>query len=328
MLDASWLSFLTRHQAVLNLDNIEHCGNAAQELALVTQETALFSVLSHYAALHVTGKDAASYLQGQFSCDVHQVTTSQGQLAVYCNPQGRVICVCYVVSAPDGFLVFLPQSMLDAVLARLRKYVVFAKVAITDVSSSYVLFASKAPVMDDRGMGQAESFKIIVSAEKGLVLYGCHVGNAPELWENLIKHCQVVGCKAWDIARMRSGLVEITPANSEQFLPHNLNLVILGAVNFNKGCYTGQEIIARMQFRGTVKKHLYGITIASEQLPVVGSDIFIEGQETPVGAVVECQVTSANSYFGLAILKDEVIGAEDIKLVLADAYALFEVLLK
>ena len=70
--------------------------------------------------------------------------------------------------------------------------------------------------------------------------------------------------------------------------------------------------------RGTVKKHLYGITIVGEQLPVVGSDIFIEGQEAPLGSVVECQMVSANSYFGLAVLKDDIVSAQNTKLVLAD----------
>ena len=263
-------------------------------------QPALYTPLNHYGTIHVTGKDAASFLQGQLTNDIVNMPLNTGKLAAYCNQQGRVIALFGVIAISDGFLLLLPHDLVTAVLTRLRKYVVAAKVTLEDVSADYALFGGysdkKESFITTLQQAIPSSFYIDVLPEQGLFLYGAPLSTQPDLQQLSKEHLSLIDTTQWNVLRMGFSVVEINSMNSEKFLPHYLNLVALNVVNFKKGCYTGQEIIARMQFRGTIKKHLISAQFTSVDMLVVDEDI------EAVGTLVEYQELAEGRYLGLLIV--------------------------
>lgn len=172
--------------------------------------------------LKVSGSDAKKLLQGQLTCDVNNVASTQPQLGAHCNPQGRIISLFYLFNYQDNYYLQMPRDMIDIALKALKKYAPFFKVELTDASDESNIIGS----------------------------LGSHL---PTFLEN--------------------GVAMIYPETSGVFLPHEINLPQLNGVSFNKGCYTGQEIIARMHYRGKLKNQLHLATCKSETL-IRGNDIF------------------------------------------------------
>ena len=164
--------------------------------------------------LKVAGPDAKKLLQGQLTCNLDDVSSTNSTLGAHCNPQGRVISLFRLFMHQNAYYLYMPKSLVATALAALKKYAVFYKVELTDASEE------------------------IKTLQTRLEPYA-------------------------DIAK---GIPAIYPATSGKFLPHDLNLPNLHAVSFDKGCYTGQEIIARMHYRGTPKNHLYYAEIATTRI--------------------------------------------------------------
>ena len=266
---------------------------------------ALFTPLTHYGAIHVTGNDAASFLQGQLTNDITDITSRHGKLAAYCNQQGRVIALFAVIAVADGFLLFLPYDLLNAVLTRLRKFVVAAKVVLQDVSADYIVFGGysdkKEGFLTELQQVAPSSFYIDLLPNNGLFFYGAPIVELQNLQEISKNHFSLIDKIQWNLLRMQFTVVEINQLNSEKFLPHYLNLVKLNVVNFKKGCYTGQEIIARMQFRGTIKKHLLSLQFTASMAPTIDEEITTDPDEV-AGTLVEYQEMAAGRYRGLLIV--------------------------
>lgn len=193
----------------------------------------------------VAGPDAKKLLQGQLTCDLEKVTEAQPQLSAHCNPQGRVISLFHLFLSQDHFYLQMPRELIPIAMKALKKYAVFFKVTLTDVSEQHPLF----------------------TCEKN--------ASAPTIY----------------------------PETSEKFLPHELNLQNLNAISFNKGCYTGQEIIARMQYRGKLKTHLYQATVNSETTPERGADIYREKE--PCGTLVDYDQIDSTTYHLLLITTEQ-----------------------
>jgi tRNA-modifying protein YgfZ len=180
----------------------------------------------HYKTIACLGPDAAKFLQGQLSCDIREVRADSLSLSCYCNLKGRVIAAPYLVAVPEGFHLILPSDLAESFMATLGKYILFSKASLTDLSEQF-------PVVPILGESQYP-----IAPGMGFTLGGSDP--APfEAWQaSLIEH------KIPFIGLSQSGL----------FLPHDLGLVQLGAVSFTKGCYLGQEIIARMHYKAKLKK--------------------------------------------------------------------------
>ena len=203
--------------------------------------------LADLGAVRIQGSDAERFLQGQLSNDVTQLPSGRAVLAGYHNPQGRTIAILQLVrAAPDEILAVLPRELAASVAARLAKFILRAKVAIKDVSADvriYGLLASTdAPVP-----ARAAATRVRIGAEpaRWLSIEAAHsagpVGGDRQLWRRM------------DIA---AGQPQIYAATSEEFVAQMLNLDALGAIALDKGCYTGQEVIARAHYRGRVKRRM------------------------------------------------------------------------
>ena len=215
--------------------------------------------LSHLGILEITGEDAGQFLQGQLTCNINELNSNKATIAAFCNPKGRVISTILLIKSTQGFWLILPRSLLGKVLAKLKMYVLRAKVQVNDASNQLHLtgiswqgehpvdFLPKADfectVVDDNICIKLPSPSLqilIVSAnEHALELI-------PPGVEDL-----------WRFQEISSGFPWFEAAQSEQFIPQMLNIDQLGGVSFNKGCYTGQEIVARTHYLGKVKRQLF-----------------------------------------------------------------------
>jgi len=192
--------------------------------------------------LAISGADTARFLQGQLSADVEKLAPGASTLAGFHNPQGRVIAVLALLrSAPDEFLAVLPRELCPAVETRLRKYILRAKVKIEDRTKSITVLGSMSgtPGQDVPRLSWGGRSMLLVPAERR--------GEFAVAGET---------SAAWKRADIAAGLPQVYQATSETFVAQMLNLDLLGAIAFDKGCYTGQEVIARAHYRGRVKRRL------------------------------------------------------------------------
>lgn len=210
--------------------------------------TATLQRLDQWTAISVTGADAKSYLQGQISFDLDRLTSSRMELASCSSGQGRVQAVMWLVERSDAILVLVPASIVDTLLPRLRKYVLRAKVKF-DVSDRFQVFAADPHLLDDRTQAHIEAGERSYVRWPGnrvlCIAPAASDGNSSEI------------SKRWHAADVAAGLPQVYPQTHEAFVAQMLNLDLLGGISFEKGCYTGQEIIARTHFRGTVKRRMF-----------------------------------------------------------------------
>ena len=227
--------------------------------------------LAELGVLRVHGPDALRFLQGQLSQDMERLA-SGAQLAGYHNPQGRVIALLHLVrTAPDEILAVLPRSLLASVLERLRRYVLRAKVSVSDASASFrvrgVIAAHVPADVTDAGAAAgsgagaaasagagAPTLQLPVDATRALVL---SPGGGPSAAPGAATADD--GARLddeWTRLDVAAGRPQLYPATSEAFVAQMLNLDLIGAIAFDKGCYTGQEVIARAHYRGRVKRRM------------------------------------------------------------------------
>src|SRR5436190_4633303 len=194
----------------------------------------------HYGLLCISGTGASKFLQGQLTCNVETLGTN-AKLAAHCNPQGRIISLFYIFNQQDAYYLCLPLDMIATATVALKKYAVFFKVMIEDVTSVWHLIAYNTPG------------KISIDKEPPIANQSFN---------------------QWHTLMISQKIPAIYQTTSSQFLPHDLDLPTLGAIDFDKGCYTGQEIIARMHYRGKLKMRLFYSTIQTTTEPVIGTDVY------------------------------------------------------
>jgi folate-binding protein YgfZ len=228
--------------------------------------------LAHLGILRFTGPDAASFLQGQVSNDTRRLTAGAPLLAAYSSPQGRVLAVLHLLPHSTGVVAILPRELVLPTLEALRKFVLRAKVKIDDAGE-------QLSVSGQHGTSQLQSAGIAAPASGSQYLETDEVGVAAvsrdggRYWvigsaEKLAQH-GLAGdplqadqiAHDWRLADIRTGLPQIYLATREAFVAQMLNLDLLDGISFSKGCYTGQEIIARTQHLGRIKRRLYRLRL-------------------------------------------------------------------
>lgn len=204
-----------------------------------------------FRLVQVKGDDAASFLQGQLTQDIGKVDEARALLAAWCNPQGRVICVLRALSLDGGFGLALPAELADPVVKRLLLYRLRAKVDIAVTEDWQAMAFAPGPDVDlltDDAPG-------VVTLKLGNPVR-CIEFYGPRKTVAALDLPAPLNDAEWKKALIAAGIPTVTAATTEQYTPHMLNLDLLGAVSFGKGCYTGQEIVARTEHRGQTKRRL------------------------------------------------------------------------
>jgi folate-binding protein YgfZ len=228
--------------------------------------------LDSLGVLRARGAEVVSFLQGQLSNDVALLGPERSLLAGYHNPQGRVIALLRVLQlAPDDLLAILPRELIAVVVQRLGKFVLRAKVKLADDSGAWTvtgLMGCAPPPLAAASAAASNVADALPTTVNGVTRIdsslALRVAQEPARWLLVsplaqplpVSGCGPVGVEVWQPLAIAAGEPQVYAATSEQFVAQMLNLDALGAIAFDKGCYTGQEIIARAHYRGRVKRRL------------------------------------------------------------------------
>ncbi|HEX3913778.1 MAG TPA: hypothetical protein VHW71_09750 [Steroidobacteraceae bacterium] len=253
--------------------------------------------LAHLGILRFTGADALSFLQGQLSNDTQRLAEGRPLLAAYSSAQGRVLAVIYLLPHSSGIAAILPRETLAPTLERLRKFVLRAKVRIEDAGESLLVAGRFGAAAHDARGGYVERGGVGVApvhgdAGRSLVI-GAADGIAPADDAQLVQFE-----REWRLADVRAGLPQIYAATSEAFVAQMLNLDLLDGISFSKGCYTGQEIIARTQHLGRIKRRLHRLLLPPGTWRIGQSLHLHDGRHGRLTEVIE----SGGRIEGLAVL--------------------------
>ena len=242
--------------------------------------------LDDWALATLTGADSEKYLQGQVTADVATLTEHQHLLAAHCDAKGKMWSNLRLFRRDGGFALIERRSIRDAQLTELKKYAVFSKVTIAPDDEHVLLgvagFQARAAL--------ANVFTTLPDAEKQVVQEGAtsilwfahpaerfllvtDVATAELISEKLRGEAQLNNSQQWLTLNIEAGLPVIDAANSAQFIPQATNLQALGGISFKKGCYTGQEMVARAKFRGANKRALWYLAGKASRLPEAGEDL-------------------------------------------------------
>ena len=224
--------------------------------------------LSDYAVLKIDGKDAKKLLQGQLTCDIEKITATQASLAAHCNPKGRIISLFYLALLQDAYHLIMPRSLLPITQQSLKKYALFYSVMLKDESDHLMVMGYMGTPLH----AIKDVIQISVEPTRSILVSPL---TTIKKWSDSMAHCSnMTSMNDWQMLNIRQRLPIIYAATSGKVLPHEINLHKLNAISFEKGCYTGQEIIARMHYRGKLKNHLYEATVHSQSIPLPGMALY------------------------------------------------------
>jgi folate-binding protein YgfZ len=274
--------------------------------------------LSPLALIVATGADVAHLFQGQFTNNIDALRNTHCQLSAYCNTKGRVLAFFRVLRRDDEYWLELPAGLAEAFIARLRRYVLRADVRLRLSDDTRVgmgvsgtqAFSAMADIYGDL----PESIHDVRFADEltmvrvpgpypRLQFYG-PPARARALWERLEAVARPVGFGAWSLLDIRAGIPTVQLETSEQFLPQMLNLQAFDALNFNKGCYIGQEIVARTHYLGRVKRRLFRFCANARIRPAPG-DPLVAASGASAGSVVAAELDENGGWEMLAVVGTE-----------------------
>jgi tRNA-modifying protein YgfZ len=256
--------------------------------------------LNHLGVIRATGEDAASFLQGQLTQYVISLSLSEARLAAFCNAKGRMQASFIMFKRSEQeILLVCSRDILPATLKRLSMFVLRAKAKLTDVSAEFRLLGLMG---DATELIAADAHSASAKADIGtanVVFLPAGAGHARALWcaplAEPLPACPSIDLNLWHWLTVQSGIAMISQPIFEAFVPQMLNYESVGGVNFKKGCYPGQEIVARSQFRGTLKRRAYLVHTKGE--PAVGQEVFSAmDAEQPCGLVAACAPNPAGGF--------------------------------
>ena len=285
---SQWQSKLVAEGAHLTEGVVEYFGQTQGALNTMIHDNVLCD-LSHLGLLEISGEDRLSFLQGQVTNDVNLLNGSNAHYAGYCSPKGRLLALFLAFAHLDHLHLQLPQSLVAPIMKRLKMYVLRSKVTITDIADTIVKFGINGPdatrLLSAIYPSLPSSDYELVSTEQATILklpslnyhtryqIFTRVAEATQTWDSLKNSCKLVGKSCWDYLDINTGIPEVVTSTQEQFVPQMLNLDLLNGINFKKGCYTGQEIVARTHYLGSVKRRTYLAELATQEIPQAGEKV-------------------------------------------------------
>ena len=284
-------------------------------------DSAFFCSLSHEGVLAVRGADAAKFLQGQLTCNLNYLSDTQASLGARCTQKGRMQSSFRILLQGDGVLMAMASELLEPQLADLKKYAVFSKSKLTDESAAWVRFglADADSALASLGLELAPETDSVARTDE-LIAVRVSPGRA-ELWapatqadtvrSQLAAHLQEADLNQWLLGQIRAGIGQVMAQTRELFIPQMLNLQAVGGVSFKKGCYTGQEIVARMQYLGKLKRRLYRLSLNASDLPEPGTPLFSPTHNSAIGEVV-IAAPAGQTIELLAVLQAEAADGGDV----------------
>jgi tRNA-modifying protein YgfZ len=247
-----------------------------------------YTNLTNRGVLQFLGPDTRTFLQGQTTCDIAELDTSGTLVGAYCTPQGRMVCDFRVVPLNDeDCLLIMHRSICESSAAAFGKYIVFSKSEISLASDDWTVFALWGDDLSDVTAGADTHGAIWRAVDDSGHRYECYCPTSAidNVEEQLSALAQKTEESAWQLEEINAGLGHIEAETVDMFIPQMLNLQVTGHISFSKGCYTGQEVVARMHYRGKLKRPMYIADIDSSA-PAAGTPLFKADSEQSVGNIV------------------------------------------
>jgi folate-binding protein YgfZ len=288
-MNSDWRAFLASRGGTVDEDGRLSFAEAEAEppCALVD--------LSHLGLIRLAGEDTRTFLQGQVTNDVRQVSEQRSHLSGICSPKGRMIANFRVFERDGDLYLQLPRERAEVVAKRLRLYILRAKVQLEDVSDELVRIGlvgecaeallPAIPEPTDGSVAHAEALTVIR-----------HPGPTPRFeligpaevvaafWEKAEREARPASRGYWELMDIRAGIPNVYADTAEAFVPQMANMQLVDGVSFTKGCYTGQEVVARMQYLGKLKRRMYAARLEGDAAPVPGQELYSPGSASGQGA--------------------------------------------
>jgi len=284
----------------------------------------IISDLSYLAIIEISGADAESFLNAQFTSNIKNLSEHQLQFSAWCNPKGQVKTTFYIYRHADNFYILLPEELKESFLKQLSMYILRADVQLTDLSDSHsrLGLCLKKSDMEKSDVGQSDILNQLpdnlavlplasTETEVGQSRYiiVTDIQQAESIRESLTEQLTESDSSVWKGLDIQTGIPWLTLETAEKFLPQMLNLDLMEALDYQKGCYPGQEIIARLHYRGELKRNLYLATCTSKETPkkitpVAGTSIV--SSDKSVGTVIQTQTDVKTTYL-LAVIDNDSI---------------------
>ena len=278
---------------------------------LIAKGGAVFAPLSQFGLLTVSGVDARGFLHAQLSNDIEHMDAGTARRAGYCSAKGRMLASFLVVPRPDGFLLQVSHDIAAAIAKRLTMYVLRSKVKVADAGDAWAQFGvwgrDAAALLRSSGLeAPAEPMGVTGTQDRSVVALGDGrflIFGPPDTATLLAASFAQVAPEGWTLEDVRAGLPQITLATQDQFVPQMANFELVGGVDFKKGCYPGQEIVARSQYLGKLKRRMYrGSIDAPVSEPAAGQDLF-GGEPQAIGTIVSAAPRPEGGYEFLAVMQ-------------------------
>jgi len=324
-----WHEFLNSMGAEFNNDELVHFGNPERERR-ASDNGLVLADLSHINLIKANGADTSSFLQGQLTNNIDEVTESRSQLSGYCNQKGRLLANFRIFKREDDLYLCTPEELYEETFKRLRMYVMRSDVDFTNCSADEVSLGfsgpsadielekhfSAVPVNVDDVTQQQDISIIKLAGDQPRFQISGSIEQMIDTWQKLDVNAAPVGKEVWNLLEIRAGIPNIYQQTVEAFVPQMVNLELINGVSFKKGCYTGQEIVARMHYLGKLKRRMYRIHIDTNETIEPGTPLFspdtTSGQGT--GNIVIAAPSSDQGTEALAVIQISESEKTDLKL--------------
>lgn len=321
-----WQAYLQSNRAVIENNCVVHFGDITAELK-DTKAGTIMADLSHYGLIYCSGKDVQSFLQSQLSCDVREINQQKAQYGSYCTPKGRILANFLLWQKDDDYLMQLPASLCASIQKRLSLYVLRAKVQLTNATDALIRIGiagknaaalieeiTESRFHSDQHLSVIHNEKVsVLCLSKNRMELITLPENAPVIWEHLIKYARPVGVSCWNWLDIQSGIPVILPETQEAFLPQMINLDAIGGVSFKKGCYPGQEIVARTQYLGKLKRRMFLAHISTTESIKAGDELYsIDMNDQSSGRIVNAASSPNGGFDVLAVIQQSSLDSYEI----------------
>jgi len=304
----AWLQFLTRQGARIDESGIPQVLGFDGHSPSNEPARSFVAPLTDLGLIAATGEEAAHFLHNQLTNDVEHLGLGEVRLAGYCSPKGRMLASFLMWKTGDAIMLQLPRQILPAVQKRLQMFILRAKAKLNDATDSHVILglggdaAAGALAKWFPAMPSAPYTK--VDSEAGTLIRVADAFGAPrfqwitsgtiaeQAWPELTKTLAPVGTAAWRLADIHAGIPQITQPTQEQFVPQMVNFELIDGINFKKGCYPGQEIVARSQYLGKLKRRMLIASIDASDAKA-GMEVFSSADpDQPCGMIVNAEANA------------------------------------
>ncbi|MGZ5649163.1 MAG: CAF17-like 4Fe-4S cluster assembly/insertion protein YgfZ [Usitatibacter sp.] len=322
---SSWLAFLASRGARLDAGRVADFGEPRAEL-VAARDATILADLSHNALVSVTGDDATAFLHAQFTNDVQSLPEGAAQWNGWCSAKGRLLATFLLLRRSDGYLMMLPAEIAPALVKRLAMFVLRSKVKIRDASAELarIGFASKtAGVFVARHWGHTPdpmrsvhhhgATCVALDDQRFVIIAPFEAAQAA--WDKLAENSTKAGVDAWEWTSLRAGIPIIVAATQESFVPQMANFELVGGVSFKKGCYPGQEIVARTQYRGILKKRMAFAHVDADARPAPGQSVYSKTfGDQAAGEIVNVAPAPEGAFDLLVVAQIEALRNGDLRL--------------